>query len=105
IGFVLFRDEKLTRQADTARIVDEALVVAHQQLAEARVTKPPDPERWAGAEAAAVRAVTLAERSSADAATVARARALQAETHTLRANRLRYLALQERIEDIEHHGL
>jgi serine/threonine-protein kinase len=105
VGFLMLREEKLTRQADAARLVDEAIGVAHEALAEARVTQPPDPERWANAEAAAVRAVALAERSTPAEGTAARARALLAETHALRENRLRYLAFQERIEDLEHHGL
>ena len=104
-GFFLLDREKRTRQADSARLVDEALVEAHQALAEAQVAQPPDPERWAHAETAAVRAVTLAERQQADAAMLARAQALRDDTHRLREDRMRQVAFQERIEDIEHHGL
>ena len=104
-GFMMFSEERRSRQSEVARQVDEAALGVHRLLAEAQAREPEDPDTWTAANAAAERAAALAERSGADDATRARSQSLLAETRKLVNERLRRIALQDRLEEIEHQGL
>lgn len=105
VGFVLFVEERRGREIESARVAGEELAEAHRLVAEARSLEPPSVEAWTKAEEAAAQVVTRIARSPAPGTALRRARDLLAETRRLRTERERQLALQEALEEIEHHGL